>query len=189
MGRAESWGLGEVAAVGMGLEAFDDGGELDVAAADVLVEVIDVEGVVGVDAVDDAHGVPLHAVLLQEADATHDALEGGLAPTGEAVVVVELLGAVDGDADEPVVAPEEGAPLVGEEGAVGLEAVVDEVALGVLTLEGDDALVEAERAHEGFAAVPGEEHLGLGLRFDVLANVGLERGVAHDVLTGLLRGV
>lgn len=86
-------------------------------------------------------------------------------------------------------APKEGTPLVGEEGAVGLETVVDEVALSVLALEGDDALVEAERAHERFAAVPGKEHLGLGLRFDVLAYVGFERGIAHEGLMLLLRGV
>lgn len=86
-------------------------------------------------------------------------------------------------------APKEGAPLVGEEGAVGLETVVDEVALSVLALEGDDALVEAERAHERFAAVPGKEHLGLGLRFNVLAYVGFERSIAHEGLILLLRVV
>ena len=141
---------------------------------------IDIERVVGIEVVDDTHHVPLHAVLLQQLYATHHLVEGGLSATRTAVFIVKLLGAVDGEADEPVVLVEELTPLVGEQGAVGLEAVVNLSSAGVAALQLQHFLVEAERAHQRLATVPGEKHLRLCLRFDILLDERLQRGVTHQ---------
>ena len=53
-------------AVGVALYTFYDRGELDVVGADFFIEMIDVERIVGVEVVDDSHGIPFHAMLLQE---------------------------------------------------------------------------------------------------------------------------
>jgi hypothetical protein len=170
----------EAEAAGLGVGgALDEGDELEEAGADGFEEVVDLEGVAGVEAVDDGEGVEVDVVVFQDVEAGHDAVEGGGAAFVDAVGVVEFAWAVDAEADEEVVGGEESAPVVVESGAVGLEGVVDGSAVRVLALEGDDFFEEGDAEEGWFAALPGEGHAGAGLGGDVVADEGLEDVVRH----------
>ena len=155
--------------------------ELNILAAVLLIEMIDIERMVGVVVVHHAHCVPLHAVLLQQAYAAHHLMKGRLASASTAIGIVKLLRPVDGDADEPVVLTKKLAPLVGEQRAVGLQAVVDDVAsVGIGLLQLQHTLVETQRTHQRLATVPSEEHLRLRLGLNILTNIGLKGTVVHQ---------
>ena len=173
---------GQVASVAVGQDALHDGGKLDVVASQVLEEAVELVGIVGVVVVHHRHAVPLHPVLLQQVDALHHLVERGASLLVLAVLVVELLRAVDGDAHQPVVLLEEPAPLVGEQRAVGLDAVVDGASAGIFLLQLHGPLVERQGAHQRLSAVPGEEHLRHGLRLDVFFDELLQQLLAHHVL-------
>ena len=170
----------EVTTIFMRQYAFDDGCELDILAPDLLVEVIDVERVVGIEVVDNTHCVPFYPVFLQQFNTPHDFVKGRLTTPRAAILVVELLRAVDADADKPMVVVEESAPLIGKQRTVGLQTVLDNASARVLTLQCQGTLVEADGAHQGFTAVPSEEHLWLCLRLNILTNEGFECGIAHE---------
>ena len=55
------------------------------------------------------------------------------------------------------------------------------MSIGIFALQFHHAAVEAERAHQGFAAVPGEKHFGLRLHLNVFAYELLQQLVAHHV--------
>lgn len=118
--------------------AFDDGDELNVLGADALEEFINFKGVLNRDAVDASKGVELDLVFAKDVESAHDVFVGIASFFVDAVGVVEVFGSVNGEADEEVVFGKEGAPLVVEEGAVGLESVGNGFALSVLFLKGDD---------------------------------------------------
>ena len=156
-----------------------DGRELEVGTADGLEETVEGERMVGVEAVDGGHGVPLDAMLLQQADGVQDGVEGGSAVGGETVAVVQGSGSVDGEAHEEMVFGKKLAPFVVEEGAVSLQAVGDLPPLGVAPLQLNGLAVEVQGLQRGLSAVPCEEHLGHGLRLDVLAGELLEQCFRH----------
>ena len=121
-------------AVGMDGDAFHDGGELQILAAIVAKEMVELKGVVGIEIVDHGHGVPAHAIFLKQTDALHDLCPRGTVGGCAAVFVVEVLRTVDGDAYEPVVLFQKPAPLIGEQSAVGLDGIGDVAATGILLL-------------------------------------------------------
>ena len=55
-----------------------------------------------------------------------------------AIAIVEALGSVDGDAYQPAVIPEKAAPLIVQQDAVGLNAIVDMPSPRIFFLEADD---------------------------------------------------
>lgn len=125
----------QVASVGMCLDALYNRGKLDVMAVQLLEEVVEVQRIVGIEVIDNCHGIPLHIMLLQQIDTLHHFDKRGLPLLVLAVFVVKLLRAVDGYAYQPVVVVQETAPLVGKEGTVGLYAVVDGTSAGILSLQ------------------------------------------------------
>ena len=177
---------GEGETVGALHGALHNGGELDVVAIDAFEEVVELEGVVGVEVVDHRQRIPFHAVLVEQVDAPHHLAEGGTATRRAAIFVVELLRPIDGDAHEEVVFLEEAAPLVGEQRGIGLNTVVDGAAAGVGALEFQGTPIEGDRTHERFAAVPGEEYFGGGLSFYVFLDELLQQFVRQHLLPGVV---
>lgn len=177
---------GEGEAVGALHGALHNGGELDVVAIDAFEEVVELEGVVGVEVVDHRQRVPFHAVLVEQVDAPHHLAEGGTVARRPAIFVVELLRPIDGDAHEEVVFLEEAAPLVGEQRGIGLNTVVDGAAAGVGALEFQGTPIEGDRTHERFATMPGEEYFGGGLSFDVFLDELLQQFVRQHLLPGVV---
>ena len=121
---------------------FYDGSELDVMTAHVAKELIEVVGMVGIQPVHHGHRVPLHAIAVEALNALHDTLEGAPVLPVAAVGIVEALRSVDGNAHQPVVVFQEPAPLIGEQCAIGLQAVVDEMAVGIFLLQLQGFLIE-----------------------------------------------
>ena len=133
-----------------------------------------------VGGVDRGEGVPLHAVLAQLREPAHDLVERGLAGLVAAVGVVQLARAVDAEADEEAVLGEEPRPVAVDLGAVGLDGVPHRHAgrrVALAQLHG--AAEELEPHQRGLAALPGDLDLGRAVRLDELADVELERLVAH----------
>ena len=113
----------------------------------------------------------------------HHEIEGALAASVAPIGVVQFARAVDAQADQEVVFLEEGAPVVVEQQAVGLESVLHRLAGPAVFLDQfDGALEELELHQRRLAALPGDGHLGRAMRFQQLADVGLERGLRHPVL-------
>ena len=95
---------------------------------------------------------------------------------------MELLRSVDAHAHQESVFAEEAAPLGREQRAVGLQAVVDVPAAGIVALQFERTAVEGEGTHQCLTAVPGEEHLRAGLCLDVFLDELFEQFVAQHVL-------
>ena len=81
----------QMSAIGMAMNAFNDGGELQIATAYALKEIIKLQGIVGIKVVDHRHGVPLHAMLVEQTNALHHLMERGQTGTSATVFVVKLL--------------------------------------------------------------------------------------------------
>jgi len=94
--------------------------------------------------------------------------------------VVEFIGAVKGKSDKEVVFFKESAPFIVEEGAVGLESVLDGFSIGVLLLEGGNFPKKLDAEERWFAALPGEMNFRNVLGFDVLADKAFEDMVRHN---------
>ena len=104
-------------------------------------------------------------MLLQAAGGRDDAVEDRPPALVVPVGVVQVARPVDAEPDEVVVLGEEGAPLVVEEHAVGLERALDRHAGGHATGFGRARPPEEVEPHERrLSALPGERHLGDLLR-------------------------
>ena len=173
---------GEVPPVGMAVDALHDRCKLYVVAINLFKETIEVERIVGVVVVHHSHGVPLHTVAVEALDALHDLSPRGSAAGCATIFVVKLLRPVNRHAHQPAFVGKKPAPLVGEQRGVGLQAVVDDFAMGISLLQLHGSAIERQRAHECLAAVPSEQHLLHGLRVDVLVDEALKQLVAHHAL-------
>ena len=112
-------------------------------------------------------------------------VEGGLAALVDPVRVVHLPRAVDRDADQEVVLLQERAPLVVQQGAVGLDRVEDPLARPRVLVFQLDGPAEKVQAHHGrLAALPGHDHLRHPrVRLHELADIGLLQPGGHPELT------
>ena len=164
--------------------ALDDRDELHPLRAQLVAEeAIDRAAVFLVGGVDRAQDVEFDAVLSQVPPALHHPVEGALPAAVDPVGVVDLARAVDAQADQEVVLLEEGAPVVVEQDAVGLEGVLHGLAgPAVLLDELDGAPEELELHQRRLAALPRHGDLGRAVRLEQLADVGLERGLGHPAL-------
>ena len=157
-----------------------DGGELQVAALQfVAEEAVEVKGIGRIEVVDHGHGIPLHVKAVQQVDAPAHLGPGGPPAPVPAVLVVKLLRPVDADPHEPLVVVQEPGPLLREERAVRLDAVVYLATGPIVLLPLQGALVERERAQKRFPAVPGELYHGRGLCLDVFPHETLQHGITH----------
>ena len=131
--------------------------------------------VVAVDGVDGGEHVPVDLVALEHVQAPHHPVEGGLAALVDPVGVVHRPRAVDGNPDQEIAGLQELAPLVGQQGAVGLDRVQHPLpGPRVLTLQFDGAAEEIQAHHRRLAALPGHYHLrDPGMGFQELPDIGL----------------
>jgi hypothetical protein len=159
---------------------LDDRDELDELGLQLVAEeVIDVERVIRVRGVDRAQNVDVHAMRVQAPPAAHHFVERPSPALVHAIGIVQILRAVHGETDEHLVLLEEGAPRVVQHRAVGLDGVSN-LLPGLLVLfdERDRAFEEVDAHQRRLAALPPDDDLRAGLRFEQLADVGLERSSA-----------
>ena len=168
---------------GDGVE-FDAGDELEVTKALVEEEVEEGVGLADVAVVEEDEDIELDAAAAAGGEGGEDAVEGAAAGGVAAVMVVEVAGAVETDAQEELVFGEEGAPGVVEEDGVGLEGVGDGAAGGaVFLLQLDGLAVEVEAQEHRLAALPGEGVDGQ-VEGEVVAGEGFEGVEGHAVAAG-----
>ena len=129
---------GEVTAVRMWHNPLDNRRKLDIMALYVLEETVELQRIIPVEIVDHGKGIPLHAIAVQEFYSPHHFGEGRFPIDTVAIAVVEALGSVDGDAYQPAVIPEKPAPLIVQQNAVGLNAIVNMPSPRIFFLEADD---------------------------------------------------
>ena len=104
----------------MTVKALDNGGKLQKIAANAFEKAVEFERLAHVEVVHYGHGVPFHAVSRQEFHAVHHLPPGAAPRSREAIAIVHLFGAIDGDAHQKVVFSQKSAPVIGEQRAVGL---------------------------------------------------------------------
>ena len=164
--------------------ALHDGDELHPLGLQLVAEeLVDAAPMMLVGGVDGAEDVEVHAVLPQLLPALHDEVEGALATAGDAVRIVDVARTIHAQSDKEVVLLEEGAPLVVEGDAIGLEGVLDALAGPAVLLDQRDGPAEEVHAHEGgFPALPRYRDAGVAMGLEQLPDVGLKRGRGHPVL-------
>jgi hypothetical protein len=119
-------------------------------------------------------------VLLEQAQALHDPGEGGPALLVPAIDIMEMGRAIEAEADEEVVFLKKLAPVIVQQGTVGLYGVFkDHGGFFVLLLIGDGLAVEIEAHEGGFAPLPGHGDLGSLMVLDELADVGFQDFFTH----------
>ena len=125
-------------------EAFDNGRELHVSAADVFEEVIHLKRETHVIVVQYRKRIKLDLVVMQPLDAPHDPGKRTPSSTILTIAVVHGFRPIDGDADQKIVVFEETAPFVVKQQPVCLDAILYLPSLSVLPLEFQRFAVEVE---------------------------------------------
>ena len=124
----------EMTSVFMWKNTFNDRSELDILATDLFEETIKLQRIFGIEVIDNCHCIPFYPVFLQKIDALHHFHKRRFSQFVFAILVMKLLGTVDGDTYQPIVFTEEFAPFVSKHGSVGLDAIVDRTSAGVFLL-------------------------------------------------------
>jgi hypothetical protein len=96
---------------------------LDVVHADGTEEAVNFPRVFHVGLAQHAEDVEFDFVLLEDFDAAHHAPPGPLSSAVDPVTIVHGLGAVNGDAHQPVIFPQQAAPVLVDQDSVGLQRV------------------------------------------------------------------
>ena len=110
---------------------------------------------VGADVVDDDECVEVNGFVSEQLGGFHDFVKGAIAGGVLTVVVVDVLRAVEADADEDSVFSEKGCPVTVDEDAVGLEGVGNGLTSdAVFFLEVDGSFKEVDACQCGLAALP-----------------------------------
>ena len=149
-------------------------------AAELDQEIENLIGVVGREVVDQREGVEVDLVSFAAFDGAHDAVPRAVAAEVEAIVVVQLLRAIDADADQEFVLVQEFAPVgIVQEDRIRLERISDLLAGdAVLLLQLHRPFVEVHAHQCRLAPLPGKPRQ-LKSQAHVILHEPFEHGVAH----------
>lgn len=100
---------------------------------------------------------------------------------------MDILRSVNGDADEEAVGGEEVRPFRSHEGTVGLKRVMDDLAIGIFTLQRNGFPIEVNACQQWLSAVPVERDLGHIARADVVADDFFEELFRHYRLSAAVK--
>ena len=145
-------------------------------------EVIKLQRIISIIIIHNSHGIPLYPVFFQELNALHDFYKGRASLTVLTVFVMKLLRAVNGDTYQPVILPEKLTPFIIQERTIGLDTIVYRTPACILALQLHHPLIETERTHQCFSAMPGKQNLRHGLRLNIFTNKLLQQFIAHHIL-------
>ena len=160
----------------------------------VAEEAVDLPATPLAQTVHHAQRIVLHAAALEHFDRPHHPLESGPAALRQAERVVNVLRPVERNPHQKIVPGKEVAPRLVDQRAVGLEDVLDLLAIGVFLLEVHRLPVEIHPQQQRLAAVPAELHRRNLVGLDILFHVKFQQLVAHHglpaaVLHGLVEVV
>ena len=160
--------------------------KLHKSAADLTQKKIRLQFPAFAGVVDRGHRVELNSFPFKNIQTAHHPVEGREAALVLAVLVVNILGAVQGYSHKEIVLAEEPRPFPVEERAVGLDGVVDDFAIGIFLLKFQSLAVEVQPQHQRLATVPVEGHFRHSVRADIFLNHFFEHRFGH---AGLLAAV
>ena len=160
---------------------FDDGNELQPFGLQfVAQESVDRATVVLVRRVDRAQDVARDIVAAQQLPAPHHPVKRTSTKTIDPVTVMQCARAVDAQANKKSVLLQKLAPVFVDQRAIGLDAVLDSLARSAVLLDQLNRVREERQLHQRWlAALPGHLNLRRCVRFQQLADVGLQRLVRH----------
>ncbi len=159
---------------------LDQGQKLHVLGLDLLEEPVNLGGVLDVACMHHAQDVARDSVLPQEFIATHRLLVGGILTLGDAVQIVHFLRAVQAKPYGKALCRQKAAPVLIEEGAVGLHTVGDAPVRGLMLALQRHNLAKVVQPQDGrFPTMPGKVDHRTGGSVDVLDNVLLQDVVGH----------
>ena len=113
-------------------------------------------------------------VFLEKFETPHHLLEGPVAFTVFAIAVMDLSRAVQAYTHHKIVRPEKGTPFIGEQRAVGLQAICDCFAVHERLLEQDDFFKKIKAEQGRLPALPDEFNNRRGLGGDVFGDISSE---------------
>ena len=170
-------------------QSLHEGNELEVAGSHLAQEVIDLDRMFRIGGAYDGECIELDAMLFQQLQTLHDAVEGGFLALVHTIGVVEATRAVDTEPDEKFILGKKLAPGVVEQGSIRLKRVVDGAATGVFFLQLHDFAEVVQPEQRGLAALPSKGHLKGILGLDVLLDVCLQHlGFHAKILTLGIKG-
>ena len=108
---------------------------------------------------DGSEGIELHPPAVQDFQSVHHLPECTSPRNGPAVTVMNVLRAVEGKAEQKVIVMEKCRPLPVEQGAVGLERIVDRTAAGIFPLKRQCAPEKVHTGKQRLASVPFDREL------------------------------
>ena len=155
--------------------ALDDGDKLHVPRSEFVSEIaVDLHSVILICSVNRAQDIRLNfgiAKLFPPAD--HHRVSSMPAAV-EAIGIVKRSRAINGDADQHIIVFEEARPLLGDQGAVGLDSVVNHLCgASILLAQLNEAFKEGESSQGWFAALPEHRDIPIGACRQEVFNVGL----------------
>ena len=168
------------------LDVLDHRHKLHKSAADLTQKQIRLQPSAFTGVVDRGHSVELNSFPFQNIQSVHHPVEGREPALVLAVLVMNIIGAVQGYSHKEIVLAEEPRPFPVEERAVGLDGVVDDLFTGIFLLKFQSLAVEIQPQHQRFAAVPVEGHFRHTVRADIFLNHFFEHRFGHP---GLLAAV
>ena len=153
--------------------------ELHEAASYFTQEQIHLQSPAFAGVIDRGHRVELNSFTFKNIQTAHHPVEGREPTLVLAVLVVNILGAVQGYSHKEIVLAEESRPFSVEERAVGLDGVVDDFAIGIFLLKFQSLAVEVQPHHQRLATVPVEGHFRHTVRADIFLNHFFEHRFGH----------
>ena len=137
-------------------QPFDNRGELDEFDTFAFQKAIDIKGPFSRFPGNAGQHVVFNPVFLEQFQTPHDPGKCALALPVPPVAVMDLLGAVQADADHELMFFEEPAPLVGEQRAVGLEGIGDRLLSNKGLLQFHHPFEEVDAQQGRLPALPDE---------------------------------
>jgi hypothetical protein len=95
---------------------------------------------------------------------------------------MKLLRSVDGHTHQEMIVMQKLTPLIGEQCSIGLHGIVYLPAACIFLLQFQRTLIESQRSHQRFAAVPLEHHLVHGLCLDEFLREPIQQFIRHHLI-------
>ena len=177
--------MGTGALVGLAIPAervlhmLHHGHELHIATAQRLEELVGLKSPALGRAVHRRHGIELSSGILKHMQSTDHLVESWCPALVFAELVMDVPGAVYGNPCQEIIFGKEPGPFTGNQGAVGLDGVMDFLPSGIAPLELQGLAVKVQAKYEGFPSMPVERDVFHVIRLDIFPHDGLEHLFCH----------
>jgi len=147
---------------------------------DLFEESVHVRGFPDIVRINHTEDIATDLVLSQEFVSAYCFLVSGIAVSGDSAAVMQYLGTVQAEPDNKALGGKKSAPLLVEEGPIGLYAVCNAPVRGfVPVLQRHNLTKVVQSQHGRFTAMPGKADQRFGASVDVLDNILFQDVVGH----------